>query len=210
MSIESPQSPPQSQSHINYVANNLNLSSPPLLCQKLTSFGRSNTQDRKLKQPSNFDSNKSSFNNPFYKSIERKTLTDDSDETLNYRLFSKKNVQQKLQQKQLLYHGSPQRNSLNFTMKQSDFHASSQRSMGNSVGFTKRPLSQDTILENTAHLAEFQQKMSSTPNSPDHYSCLVQSQASSPGLKLELENAKNKIFQLTNQLSKSVSLSNFF
>jgi hypothetical protein len=206
--------PPLSPEHKSYATTNLNLPSPPPLPrQNFNTFGRSNTLDRRSKQQHSTFSYAEiprQSNNSFYNSLERKTLTDNSNENSNYRLFSTMKAQQKptqhQQPDQILYHGSPQRNSLNLTMKPPSSQTPSQRNVGSTGSYTKRPLSQDTILENTAHLAEFQQRMSSTPTSPDHYSCLIQGQAASPGIKLELENAKNQIFQLTNQLNTSVSL----
>jgi len=198
-------SSPQSPSHTDYTASNHILSSPR---PNLNTFGRSNTLDRKSKQQhSMFSLAKTPrpSKNPHYSSLERKTLTDSPEDTSNYRLFStKKTIQEKLaKHHQLSYHGSPQRNSLNLTMKPPSVQLPDQRNLSNT--FVKRPLGQDTILENTIQLAEFQQRMSSTPTSPDHYGCLLKGQTGSPGLKLELENARNQIFQLTNQLSISVS-----
>ncbi len=204
--------PPLSLSNRNYNQTNVNLPSPPPLpCQKFNSFGRSNTLDRKSKQsPFNFTEISRQSHNPFYNSLERKTLTDSSSESSNnYRLFStmKNQLKQNQQSPKLVYHGSPQRNSLNLTIKPPSPQTPSHRNIGETSCFNKRPMSQDTILENTAHLAEFQQRMSSTPTSPEHYGCLSQGQVMSSiaSLKLELENAKNQIFLLTNQLSTSVS-----
>lgn len=162
------------------------------------SFGRSNTLDRKPKQ-SNFNFNKENTVNQinsqhFYNSLERKTLTDN--ETSNYRLFNG------LKPQQFQVNTSPQRNSLNLTLKPPSPQSPSQRaSQSNGGPFSKRPLSQDTILENASSLLEFQQRISSTPTSPEHYSSLI----SGANLKLDLENAKNQIFLLTNQLNTSVS-----
>lgn len=180
------------------------------------SFGRSNTLDRRAYTPKNHNSTSFKLSDPKsniyqnYNSLERKTITDsssntDNQQTNSYRLFNTLNNT---------------RNSLNLTLKPPSPNRKSPAINVNTNSaqiFAKRPLSQDTIQENSACLLDFQHKMS-TPTSPDHYNSLAfnnnlqQQQQSSPiqlkQQQQELDAARNQILMLSNQLNNSVSFIN--
>ena len=208
-----PTPPPLPPHTTQSVANNNNTSHYAKSTNtSFNTFGRSNTLDRKsFATKTSFkmtDKNDNSSIYQNYNSLERKTITDSDNHNASYRLFNTLNKSGSLQQ---------QRNSLNLALKPpSPNGPATQRQSPNSNDvYVKRPLSQDTILENSACLLEFQQKMQSTPTSPDHYSIafnhLQQQQQHSPGhLKQELDIARNQILILTNQLNKSVSSLSFF
>jgi hypothetical protein len=126
---------------------------------------------------------------------------------------------------------SPQRNSLNLILKSPSSPPSTNNINYNTnnvrnckpSNYTKRPLSQDTIMEHSTYLVGLQQQQQQQSQQQQHQQHLNYSIPSSPeflltttnrtefnlssnALTVELENANNKIIVLQNQLDSSVSV----
>ena len=159
----------------------------------LNTFGRSNTLDRKIKQPQLL----SNINKP-----QTKLVNDDQQ-------FNSNSLERNYNQRQYLvnnqtvnctnYSQSPHRNSLSISLRSP---TSSSRLMTHHQQQQQSKMINETINENGSYL------MSSSASSNDIIS--INSNQSSvqqqQQLKIELDNARNRILTLTNQLNTNVSV----
>ena len=179
---------------------------------QLNSFGRSNTLDRKPRSTFSYEAAtkpaKSRIDTPPQNSYFSNSLERSQPHGAEY-MYEYQAAE--------LVCTSPQRNSLNLVLKSPSSPPTCRVIKTNSV-YTKRPVSQETIMENAAYLVGFQnqpklhlhqhQHTASTPTSPEF---IISAEFGTQGLKHELEAATCQIHKLNGQLHASVRVvfSNF-